>query len=421
MYAKYFLLPAILVILACNDGTSTQQGKGTPPDSAASSLQSGQGMNNQKGSYAYDASFLQKNTNKVLELRNASGNGKVLLSADYQGRVMTSTARGDTGTSYGWLNYDLIASGQKKQQFNPVGGEERFWLGPEGGQFSIYFKGKDSFTFNNWQVPAIIDTVTYDVVDADATSATFTKKATLVNYSGTAFNLEIRRKITLLGPAEMAAQLETTVDPSVSSVAYVTDNAIKNTGDKAWTKDKGLLSIWLLAMLTPSETTKVIIPFTWRKNAYEFITTDYFGKIPPERIRITDSFLVLNCDGRYRSKVGVPAAIARPVAGSYDFKRNILTITMFSVDRTGRYVNSKWELQANPFGGDVVNAYNDGPLADGTQMGPFYEIESSSPAKELKPGESQVYKQYTFHFEGEYAKLEALAWKVLGVRLSEIK
>ncbi|MEP7258908.1 MAG: DUF6786 family protein, partial [Flavitalea sp.] len=117
-----------------------------------------------KGTYAYDVAFLKKHTQQTLELSSGNGGGKILLSADYQGRVMTSTATGDSGTSYGWINYDLISSGKKKAAFNPVGGEERFWLGPEGGQYSLYFKGGDSFNIANWQVPAVIDTLPYDIV-----------------------------------------------------------------------------------------------------------------------------------------------------------------------------------------------------------------------------------------------------------------
>ncbi|HTE26945.1 DUF6786 family protein [Flavitalea sp.] len=412
MNARLFLLPVFFLSIACNDADKSQT-TSSESDSSESKLT--------KGSYAYDADFLKKNTAKTLELKDAGGNARVLLSADYQGRVMTSTAKGNTGTSYGWLNYTLIASSEKKKQFNPVGGEERFWLGPEGGQYSIYFKGKDSFAFGNWQVPAIIDTVTYDVVNADAQSATFRKTASVTNYSGTVFNIEISRIINLLSPEAIAGELNTNIDPSLATVAYTTENSIKNTGSAAWKKESGLLSIWLLAMLTPSDQTKVIIPFEPGKNAAKLITRDYFGAIPPERLIITDSFLVLNCDGKFRSKVGISPVIARPIAGSYDFEKNILTITKFTVDKNGSYVNSKWELQQNPYKGDAVNAYNDGPLADGTQMGPFYEIESSSPAKELNPGETQVYKQSTFHFEGDFAKLETLAQQILGVKLSEIK
>ena len=69
------------------------------------------------------------------------------------------------------------------------------------------------------------------------------------------------------------------------------------------------------------------------------------------------------------------------------------------------YVNSKWEIQKDPFSGDAINAYNDGPVEDGTQMGPFYELESSSPAANLKPGEKLLHRQRIFHFEGSEKQL----------------
>ena len=79
-------------------------------------------------------------------------------------RVFTEYRRsGDSGTSFGWINYGLLSSGEKKKQFNPVGGEERFWLGPEGGQYSIFFKKDDPFDFTHWQVPALIDTIAYQI------------------------------------------------------------------------------------------------------------------------------------------------------------------------------------------------------------------------------------------------------------------
>ena len=85
------------------------------------------------------------------------------------------------------------------------------------------------------------------------------------------------------------------------------------------------------------------------------------------------------------------------------------------------YVNSKWEIQKEPYKGDVINSYNDGPLADGTQMGPFYEIESSSRALQLKKGETGEYKQVTCHFQGDYTALQQLAKQLLGVDLNELK
>ena len=373
-----------------------------------------------EGTYIYDADFLRKNTKGVIELSDATGRAKVLLSADYQGRVMTSTASGDEGTSYGWINYPLIASAETKKQFNPVGGEERFWLGPEGGQYSLYFHEGDSFSIKNWQVPPMIDTEAFEVIESSSSSATFSKKASITNYSGTVFDLLIERKISILNKSELESILNTQLPEGIKPVGYQTENQVKNIGSNDWKKENGLISIWLLGMFTPSDQTTVIIPFKPVPNAKELFTTTYFGEIPAERLLIEDSVLFFRCDGKYRSKIGLPPSMAKPISASYDFKKNILTLTRFEIVPDASYVNSKWEMQREPYLGDAVNSYNDGPLADGSQLGPFYELESSSPALELKAGESSIYRQVTVHLEGDFEKLNILAKNILGVDLNTI-
>jgi hypothetical protein len=184
-------LPALFVLFtSCNNNDIKTVENNFPKNDAAA-----------KGTYAYDLAFMKKHTRNLVELRNEDGYSRILLSAEYQGRVMTSTANGDSGTSFGWLNYKLIESKEKKKQFNPVGGEERFWMGPEGGQYSLYFKAGDSFNITHWQVPAIIDTVPFDLVQSDKNQAVFTKKAAITNYSGTTFNISIKRKKSCIWPS----------------------------------------------------------------------------------------------------------------------------------------------------------------------------------------------------------------------------
>jgi hypothetical protein len=375
----------------------------------------------QKGSYGYDAAFLKKHTGESLELSSADGMSKVLLCAQYQGRVMTSTASGDTGTSFGWLNYDLIAAKEKRKQFNPVGGEERFWMGPEGGQYALYFKKNDSFTIDHWQVPSFIDTETYKMLHADSTEAIFSANAGFTNYSGTAFSIHIERKISLLAKEALQHALKSTIPAGLHFIGFETVNTITNTGNEDWTKEKGLLSVWLLGMFTPGPETTVIIPFHAMPHAKDYITSGYFGTIPAERLQATDSVVYFACDGKYRSKIGLSPLIAKPIAGAFDFKKNVLTIVIPEVDKDGSYVNSKWEWQKEPYKGDVINSYNDGPLADGTQMGPFFEIESSSAAMELKRSGKGIYRQTTGHFQGDYTALQSLAKKLLDVDLDAVK
>ena len=118
---------AWIFVATCHNNTTTEK-KSTGNNSP------------RKGSYAYDRNFLQEHNNSLLELYSEDSTAKVLLSPAWQGRVMTSTAMGDSGASFGWLNYDLLVLKEKRKQFNPVGGEERFWVGPEGGQYAFYFK-----------------------------------------------------------------------------------------------------------------------------------------------------------------------------------------------------------------------------------------------------------------------------------------
>src|SRR4030095_3309298 len=141
------------------------------------------------GSFGYDLDFLKKHYPGVIVLKGQNPDALVIISPTHQGRVMTSTAEGMDGQSFGWLNYELLRSGKILEHITPVGGEERFWIGPEGGQFSIYFKPGSSFEFANWQVPKEIDSEPFTLNSADSTEAKFEQKMNLENYSGTRFDL----------------------------------------------------------------------------------------------------------------------------------------------------------------------------------------------------------------------------------------
>ncbi len=127
-----------------------------------------------QGTFAYDLNFLRDHYTDLVLLKN--GDAQLIVSPALQGRVMTSTANGVEGQSFGWLNYDLISSKEKMQHFNPIGGEERFWLGPEGGQFSVYFKPETTFDFENWYVPKELDTEAFNLINTTNSEASFEKE-----------------------------------------------------------------------------------------------------------------------------------------------------------------------------------------------------------------------------------------------------
>jgi hypothetical protein len=101
--------------------------------------------------------------------------------------------------------------------------------------------------------------------------------------------------------------------------------------------------------------------------------------------------------------------------------KHVLTIILFDIDPSEKFLNQEWNTLKPPFSGDAVNAYNDGPLADGSQMGPFFELESVSPAAFLAPGQFLMHRHLVFHFTGSEEGLDVVSRKVLGVSLGQIK
>ena len=371
-----------------------------------------------QGTFGYDLDFISKYKD-VIVLGGKASSAKVLLVKDYQGRVMTSTANGTTGNSYGWINYNLIQSGETKQHMNPYGGEDRFWLGPEGGQYALYFKKGDPFDFDHWQTPTLIDIEHFEIMTSDSTHAVFRKSAGIVNYQGFQFVIDIQREVKLLSDEDIQLAFGVSIG-NLKAVSFQSTNSITNAGQEDWTRKNGLVSIWILGMFNPSDRTVIALPHLGTGDSKE-ITDNYFGSIPSDRIVKNDSLLLLKADGKYRGKVGIAPSIAKNIVGSYDDEKHILTLVKFDLDSKGAYVNSKWETQKEPFRGDAVNSYNDGPVADGSQLGPFYELESSSPAVALKKGETLVHHSTTLHLEGDEMELNLVAEKILGISLKEMR
>jgi len=374
----------------------------------------------QMGSYGYDKEFFEQNNIDFLELKTGDNLSKLLIVPAYQGRVMTSTAGGDKGNSYGWINHSFIESGKKDPQFNVYGGEERFWLGPEGGPYSIYFNESVEQVYEHWVVPAVIDTETYNIKEHDSRSIKFTKQTVLKNASGTEFSLGIERTISLLSREEVSTWLDIDIPVDLQMVAYQTDNVITNQGEHAWTKEGGLLSIWMLSMFNPSPATTVFIPYQTDGEG-PVVNDDYFGKVPAGRLIVDHGTIYFKVDGKCRGKIGLPPSRATSICGSYDSDNRVLTLLWCTLPSEPQlYVNSKWGEQDDPYRGDVINSYNDGPVADGTIMGPFYEIETSSPAAELEPAESMKHVQRLAHFQGEEQELTRIVDNLFNLNLNSI-
>jgi hypothetical protein len=246
----------------------------------------------------------------------------------------------------------------------------------------------------------------------------------VTSYAKTEFKVDVERTLSVLSAEQAKTALGVDVPKDLKWVGFSSKNTLTNQGKEAWTERKGLPSIWILGMFSPAPDTRIVLPFE-KQGAGGIVNDRYFGKVPADRLLLNPDkgFALFKADGQARGKVGLSPARAKAVLGSYSAARRMLTIVRFSKPAGAtRYVNNLWQVSKEPYGGDVSNAYNDGPVEPGKpSLGGFYELESSSPAAALAPGASLVHTHETFHFTGPKEALELLAVKVLGVSLSDVE
>lgn len=374
------------------------------------------------GRFDSDVAFLRQHA-PVLMLTDASG-AQVVVSPAYQGRVMTSTTGSGDRPSFGWIGRAAIAAGTRQPHMNVFGGEDRFWLGPEGGQYALYFRRGDPFDLDHWQVPEPIDWGSWEVTNQTPTAVRVHKRMSLTNYSGTPIDIDVNRTVRLISRSELATFLGESPASSVQAVAFESSNTVTNVGSARWQPQSGLVSVWILGMFNPSPQTTVVLPFVPGPESTlgPVVNDAYFGKVPADRLIVTPSAVLFRGDGQYRSKIGLSPARALATAGSYDAAGHTLTLVQYTRPADSvRYVNSMWEIQREPYKGDVVNSYNDGPPEPGTPpLGPFFELESSSPALDLLPAQRYTHVHRTFHLVGPEAELDRIARATIKVGLGEV-
>jgi hypothetical protein len=381
-------------------------------------------------SYGEVRKFLAGKT-LLYELTDQSG-ARVAICPQWQGRVMTSTCGGLEGPSFGFVHREFIDQNQPNAHFNNFGGENRMWLSPEGGQFSLWFKPGAKQNLDNWYTPPAFNEGPWNIVSRPTEPLCMAATMKFQNASGTPFHLEVSRAVRLLSPTDLAglfgpALPRAIAQQGVRSVAYETADQLTNRGPEM-TKQTGLVSIWVLGMFNCGPQTVVIVPYKPGAEAElgPVVKSDYFGPVPAERLKVLPAVMLFRADGNCRSKIGVSQRRARNVLGSIDFRAGVLTLVQFgmSSDPTKQlYMNNMWGgPHSEPYVGDVVNSYNDGPPAPGQKgLGPFYEIESLSPAKVLGTGQSLEHRHRTLHIQADLGTLDRLAQEILGVDLATVR
>jgi len=383
--------------------------------------------------YAQDRDFLGHHT-RVIELKGEDGS-QVAVCPEYQGRIMTSSFGYLNGPSLGWVNYDFITAGKHVPAFNNCGGEDRFWLGPEGGQFGLFFSLGLNQVVQNWLTPPDLNTGAFRVEASDASSCRLTRRVRVTNAAEATFDLDVERELRVLGTEDFkkffgqkAAQVIWLPRRQLPFVGFESANTATNVGPTAWDMKSGLVSIWTLGQFPAGGQTVIIVPYKpgSEQDLGSVVQADYFGKVPPDRLKVTPSAILFRGDGKYRAKLGVSAQRAQPLAGSIDLRTGVLTLVHFSMPEDPAahfYVNNTWKpVQENAYAGDVFNSYNDGPAEPGAKpLGSFYELETLSHTRPLAKGEKLVHHHRTFHIQSHPSDVADLLKETLGVDIEDIR
>ena len=370
--------------------------------------------------------FLDRNADSiVLEGENGS---KLLVSPRLQGRIMT--AKVGKVESTGLVPLETIEEGETHEHFNNFGGIDRFWIGPEAGQYGVYFPpGAKELTRNNWQVPASFDKGAFTVTEKNTGRIRLQKEMEVTNLRGVAFKTMVTREIGLIPSDALDTELGIELPSEISYLGCYSDNQLQNTGEADWDPAAGLIGIWILSMFNASDQAAVIAPFkTSGDQSKPAYNDEYFGKVSkdtPERLKVVDQAVIFRGDARKVGKFGISQERTTGLAGSFDFGKNLLTVVRFSVPQTmERYGNSTWHVdQEDPYSGDAFQSYNNGDNEKPGEVASdaFYEIESASPVRALRKGESIRHRHAIYHFQGPREELEKLGSKLLGVSLKKIE
>jgi hypothetical protein len=378
----------------------------------------------QEKTFNEDLDFLRQHVETIVLANDEDS--QIVVVPDYQGRTMTSTSAGLSGTSYGYLNYDAIATDQHDPQINLYGGEDRMWISPEGGQYSVFFDPGAPMEYAHWRTPAVLDTEPFELTQQDERSVSFTKRASLVNWSNFRFQVQMDRRVVLLDRDNASEHLGLDLD-GLSLVAHESHNTLTNTGESTWQPETGLIGIWMLCMNKPSPRATLLVPFEPGPvdQLGPCVNADYFGKLDSSRLVVDEKagLIFFLGDGNLRSKLGLTFQRVRPLLGSWDPQRGVLSVVQFNLPREAPngYNNNLWQHQDDPYSGDVINAYNDGPNESGGQLGGFFELETISPALALQPQQSYTHIHRTIRMEGDREPLAVVARKIFGVSLDEIE
>jgi len=344
-------------------------------------------------------------------LRGTDGQKVVVVVPSLAGRVLCTGSAGLVGPTDSYILEDQIRKGPIQTGpgviWNNVGGEERIWLGPEGGPHALFFSPGAAQRIENYWIPSALDLAPFQVTDVHRNGqyVTISAPASLNNYAGTHFDLEITRRIEILDDCPFSAGAY----PEFAFTGFESRTWVRNTGTQAWTRDSGALSIWTIGQFPGRRQTVVLLPFQPGAEAElgpPISMDDYlrmfYPEHPPRREeigRLGEHCFQFRANGDVMAKAELPTRRCLGRIASLDPDRLEMRIVQASVYPTLDYACSfVLPTTADPYSGGAMSSFS---AARNLDEQSYYELESLSPALFLGPGETFCHVSRTYHLRGD--------------------
>jgi uncharacterized protein DUF6786 len=367
--------------------------------------------------------LLEKAGRKTYVLSGRDAQRKVLVCPELAGRVMGTSWAGENGPFGGFIDEQAFREGMKDIWDN-WGGEERYWLGPEGGQFGLMFRDQCA-CFENYHVQEGFNRTPYEVIEVSplAKSLTMHCRMRLTNKIGTRFDIEVTRRITVLDDCPYTNGC----GDSVRFVGFQSESSLMNIGERPFTRETGALAHWHLGQFLVGEHVVGIIPYRTDGDGAPSVREDYFkdfcigGAIASNRYWLLNNCALFKADGKVRAKIGQNRSRATGLLGSYNLETNEIVLLDYDFYPRLEYAASYWYEQPLPYEGDVISFSAEGPESAGAAPGRCYELEALSPALFLYPGESFTWRTRTMHLAGPRRVLAGICQRFLGPNSSQLE
>ena len=118
---------------------------------------------------------------EVIVLKSEDGLARVAVAPAYQGRVMTSTAAGPDGQSFGRINRELITSCRIVPHIDVSSGEDRSGWVRKTGSLLSFIPEDAPFHLEHRHTPACMGTEAYELVVRNREEAVFPPTVTVSN------------------------------------------------------------------------------------------------------------------------------------------------------------------------------------------------------------------------------------------------